>query len=391
MKNIFKRAAAGILALAMCAGLSGCYSEDKAWAAKVGDETMPIGGYIYYLSSAYSQGAAQVGTDGEVLNGTIEDKSASQWIQDEALEYLRSYYFVSQKFDELGLSLDEDDQAAIGNATSSVWSYYKDSFEKMGISEDSFQQAYALYNIRLEKVMAAMYGEGGEMALPETEMHDYYTDNYVYYNYFFVAYTDKDEETGVTSPKSDEDKAAIKEDLEDHIKQINDGDETLSLAAVNYANATQTEPNIGEPVAMRSESMSEMFLNAMKDLENGQAGFAESDSGAYVIQKLDIEEDFQALVGDESRKLSLTAEMKGDEFTDYIAEQSANVNVELNQKAIGSVKLSTIADTLGKNGTSSTESSAVEDEGGSSEGASAESGEESSEESSGESSEESEG
>ena len=35
MKHILKRAAAGALALAMCAGLTGCYSEDKAWAAKM--------------------------------------------------------------------------------------------------------------------------------------------------------------------------------------------------------------------------------------------------------------------------------------------------------------------------------------------------------------------
>ena len=42
MKSMFKRAAAGVMALAMCAGLAGCYSEDKAWAAKMGEDTMPI-------------------------------------------------------------------------------------------------------------------------------------------------------------------------------------------------------------------------------------------------------------------------------------------------------------------------------------------------------------
>ena len=298
MKNILKRAAAGILAMAMCAGLSGCYSEDKTWAAKVGEETMPIGGYIYYLSSAYSQGAALVDSEADVLGGSIEGTGASQWIEDKAMEHLRSYYFVSQKFDGLGLTLDEEDQTAVKDATGSVWGYYKTAFEKMGISQDSFEQAYSLYNVRLQKLMAALYGEGGEKELPESEMRDYYLDNYVYYNYFFVAYTDKDEETGVTSPKSDEDKAAIKEDLEEHIERINSGEETLSLAATNYANATQTEPNIGEePVAMRKEAMSDLFMNAIKDLKNGEAGLAESDSGAYVIMKMDLEEDFEAQIG----------------------------------------------------------------------------------------------
>ena len=62
MTKIFKRAAAGVMALAMCAGLSGCYSENNTWAVKSGDTTLPIGGYIYYLSSAYSEAAGKVGT-----------------------------------------------------------------------------------------------------------------------------------------------------------------------------------------------------------------------------------------------------------------------------------------------------------------------------------------
>ena len=59
MTKIFKRAAAGVMALAMCAGLTGCYSENNTWAVKSGDSTLPIGGYIYYLSSAYSEAAGK--------------------------------------------------------------------------------------------------------------------------------------------------------------------------------------------------------------------------------------------------------------------------------------------------------------------------------------------
>ena len=66
-------------------------------------------------------------------------------------------------------------------------------------------------------------------------------------------------------------------------------------------------------------------------------------------------------------------------------EQSASVNLDLNEKAIGSVKLSLVAETLGKNGTSS--ASSQEEESSSSESSSSESSEASSEESSEESSE----
>ena len=82
--------------------------------------------------------------------------------------------------------------------------------------------------------------------------------------------------------------------------------------------------------------------------------------------------------------------MKGEEFTEYVKEQSASVNLDLNEKAIGSVKLSLVAETLGKNGTSSASSQEEESsssESSSSESSSSESSEASSEESSEESSE----
>ena len=49
MRNIWKRTAAAVLALVLCLSLAGCYNENNTWAARKGDDTMPIGGYIYYL------------------------------------------------------------------------------------------------------------------------------------------------------------------------------------------------------------------------------------------------------------------------------------------------------------------------------------------------------
>lgn len=384
MKKFLKRAAAGALALAMCAGLAGCYSEDKAWAAKMGDDTMPIGGYIYYLSSAYSQGAALVEDGQEVLKNTIDGQNAEEWVEAKALEHLKSFYFVEQKFNELGLSLDEEDQETISNASNSMWSYYKTAFENMGVAQDSFTKAYAEYNVKMQKVMLAMYGEGGERALSEDEMHDYYTENYTYYNYFYVALTTTDEE-GKSQVLEDEAKEAVLDDLREHVKKISSGDETLDLASANYANATGTEPSLGTPAAIRTENLSEQFAEALNGLKNGEAALVDLSSGAYVLQKMDVEEDYEALMDDEDRRAGLIAEMKGEEFSDYVAEQSANVDVELNDKAIASVKLSLVAETLGKEGTSSAASSEGESSSSESseEASSSESSEESSEESGG--------
>ena len=186
MTKIFKRAAAGVMALAMCAGLTGCYSENNTWAVKSGDSTLPIGGYIYYLSSAYSEAAGKVDTGSEVLRSQVDGQNASEWVKEKALDYLYSYCYVNQKFNELGLSLDEDELDSVEYVTNNMWGYYKEPFENMGIAESSFREAYSTYNAKLSKLLGVMYGEGGELALPEDELHEYYTGKYVYYKYISV-------------------------------------------------------------------------------------------------------------------------------------------------------------------------------------------------------------
>lgn len=374
MRNFFKRAAAGAVALAMCAGLAGCYSEDKTWAAKLGEDTLPIGGYIYYLSSAYSQGASEVGTDTDVLNATIEDQNAQDWIKDAAMDSLYSYYFVSQKFNELGLSLDEEDQTAIENATSSMWGYFRTPLEPLGVAQSSFRQAYSVYNMKLKKLMLTMYGKSGEMELSEDELREYYSGNYTYYQYFLVNHSTTDDD-GNSTPMEDDEKAEIKERLDDYVELINNGRQTLDEAAANYANASSTEPNLSEPVSVRTSSMSALFADALKELDNDKATLVDASSYYYVVQKLDVSDGFEALLEDQDRMDNLILEMKQEEFLDYTMEQGANVGVEVNQKAIASVKLSKVADAMGKKGVSSEASSSE-----ASETSSEESSEESSDE-----------
>jgi len=359
MTKIFKRAAALVLALAICAGLAGCYSEDKTWAAKLGDETLPIGSYIYFLTSAYSQAAGQVGTGDGVLSADVEGKKGSEWVKDKAMDYLYSYYYVSQKFDELGLTLDDSDQESIDSAAAYMWggaTGFKTTFESLGVAEDSFKRAYAVYNTKLSKVLRAMYGEGGELEVGEDELHDYYADNYVYYQYIYVDLTTTGED-GEAVDMDDDEKAEVKDYLEDQADLISKGRIELDTAAANYSNLKGAEPNVSDPLAADKGSMSTLFSDALEPLKNGEAAFVETTTRYYIVQKLDLEDDFKALKEDEDRTASLLSEMKLEEFTDYIAEQGKGLDVQVNQKAIGSVSLSKVADKMGKNGTSSAEES----------------------------------
>lgn len=356
MTKIFKRAAAGVMALAMCAGLTGCYSENKTWAVKSGDSTLPIGGYIYYLSSAYSEAAGKVGTGSEVLKADLDGQSATEWVKSKAMDYLYSYCYVNQKFNELGLALDEEELDSVDYVTDSMWSYYREPFENMGIAESSFEEAYSVYNAKLSKLLGVMYGKGGEMELSEEEMHDYYTEEYVYYRYMSVGLTTTDEE-GNSTDMDDDEKAGIKEYLEDQAELVNSGRADLDTVSGNYSALHGTEPDLNAPMAYKRDNLSSVFADALEPLKNGGAAFVETTTRYYIVQRLDIEEDFKALIEDESRVTGLLTEMKAEDFSQYTIDQGRTMDVEINQSAINGINPSKVANVMGKNGVSSAESS----------------------------------
>ena len=111
-----------------------------------------------------SEAAGKVDTGSEVLRSQVDGQNASEWVKEKALDYLYSYCYVNQKFNELGLSLDEDELDSVEYVTNNMWGYYKEPFENMGIAESSFREAYSTYNAKLSKLLGVMYGEGGELA-----------------------------------------------------------------------------------------------------------------------------------------------------------------------------------------------------------------------------------
>lgn len=356
MRNIWKRIAAAALALAMCLSFAGCYDENKTWAARKGDDELPIGAYIYYLYSAYLEAGSQVDSETSVLDAEIEGQDAEQWIKDLALNYVQAYYYISDKFDELGLELTEEDLVNVENTASSFWSYYGSTLEKLGISQDSFEKAYALYGEKFERVMKAMYGEGGELALEDGALEEYYCGAYINYEYFSASLTTTNED-GESVDLTDDEKADLKETFEGYVKKINAGELTMSEAADEYAEESGTDSSLMSPVCVKSENMSTLVFDALNSVKEGEAAFVESTSGYLVVRKLSVKDYYDEYVANsEDQQFTLLTELKGEEYSDYVLEQAASVEgVELNQAAMDSIKVSSLVDDSNRNGTSSAE------------------------------------
>lgn len=357
MRNLTTKILTALLAVILCFSFGGCYDENKTWAAQKGEEKLPIGAYIYYLYSSYSEARAKVGSETDVLSATIEDKPAETWLRDDAMSKMKSYFWVNDKFNELGLSLTEEELKTAANNTSTMWDYYKTTLEELGIAKTSFDVAYTQYRTKYEKVFGALYDAGGEFAIDENELKTYFTENYCNYEYFYAPLT-KNDESGNSVAMTDEEKAMLKETLEDYVSQINSGKLTTTDAAQRYAAESVSDSTYTANVSKKT-AMILSLQNAAAELGDNKAAFVDGTSYYYVLTKLPIADKFAEQTSDVTNKLTLMFDYKGTEFADYAKEQSAGVEgITVNDSAVNSIKTSRFVTEDTKTGTSSTASEA---------------------------------
>ncbi len=360
MKSTLKKILCAVLAAVLCAGLAGCYDEDKTWAAEKDELTLPIGGYLYFLSDAYYEAAGKLSSDTEVLKGTIDGKDAKDWIEERALNRVKAYYYIDSKFQELGLTMTEEDTATLESNTASMWSYSGSSLEELGIAKESFHLVASVYPFKYEKVFLAMYGEGGEKEVAKDDLKSYFVENYSYLESFSAPLTktgDDDASTDLT----DEEKEDLKKQLEDYAEKVNKGEITLSEAASDYASASGTESTYREPAASQSSYLESTISNALNSAKDNEAFFSETTSNYFVIRKLPASDNFEEFLETESNLTSLLSGLKSEEFSDYVTEQAdAFTGVTVNDKAIRSVSVKSLVTDSNKMGTSSASSESEE-------------------------------
>lgn len=341
MKNSIKRAASLLLALVLVFSLAGCYSEDMTWAAKCGDKTMPIGGYIYYLSTAYTEAAAKVDSAEKVMDSQIEEKDAEEWIRDRAAHYIRQYFWMDEEMERLGIEMTDADYENASATTNSYWTIYggDEMFQEYGIARSSFDIAFSQYNIKFQKIFEAIYGEGGEKEVPESDLIAQFTDNYYSYEYFTAPMALPDASGNPVAMTEDE-KEAFREHMEDVKSEILSGDKTVADAAADYAAAYNQEKTsyvkeVNNPSGLAGSSLPTAFLESLAGLQENELTVLEVSNYMVILRRLPIKDSVNEMLEDASSRLTVLSEVKSEEYREY-AESCAEEfeGIEFNTKAM---------------------------------------------------------
>ena len=325
MKRL-KSVLALVAAFAVLLALGGCtLNKSTTWIAKSGDTTLPAGVYILNLSNNYSSAVSalqQMYTENaESVNpknlwkNSLDGKSVNDWIRDKTKDSVKNYFAVLNRFNELGFSFDEADQALINQELENYWSEGKESYEKSGVSKESVRlQIESRYRSRM--IFNSIYGKGGEKEVSDQELKAYYAENYQNIQYISVSTKDLKEEKlqkrkdlvdeAITRARKGEDFVSIlKETERTLLKEQGSAEADLPNRADDYYD------NI---ISASTESYyPEAMVTAIKQMKADEVKVITTDDALILVKKLDPMADQENF---EKNRESILSAVKNDEFLD---------------------------------------------------------------------------
>ncbi len=242
--SLVKKVIAGILAVTTCLTFAACGGSDTDWIIKEADgTTIPAGIYLTYLVQALGEASLEVeDLETPPYEQTIDGIDGNQWVKDRALSLTKQYIATNEKFDELGMTLDETTLEDINYYIDSFWNGLSEEeaymwymygllqaynwdgsalgeiHEKNGISYES----YSATMITGEKSAALFnyyYDEGGIEEVSEEELLQACTSNYAAIKPIVLSFTDSNGQA-----VSDEEKENLKNMAEDYKQRLENGE-----------------------------------------------------------------------------------------------------------------------------------------------------------------------
>ena len=322
--------------------------------------------YIYCLDLAYQQAQTKAkelddydGTNDKWLDLEITDDDgntavAREWIKDDAQKKCLNFLAVEKGMKDEGASVDEATQQAADEQAKTYWNVgqyanygyimpMSKDLEPYGVSFDSFRYCTSQYSVNYSALFAKLYGEGGSQEVSDSELEEYFIENYVDYSYIPVQlYEASTDEAGESKSValSDEKIADYTAELEGYVKDINEGksyDDVVS--AYTEKHELSQSPAVDNTEQLESVSAGDQIKDALKELGNNKAvtvKVGEGDSGMlYLVYKRNSADSAKDYLESETNRAGVLNTMKKDDFEDYLKKIVEDLDYEKNSAVDG--------------------------------------------------------
>ncbi|MEG1945065.1 MAG: hypothetical protein RR058_06560 [Oscillospiraceae bacterium] len=185
----FKKQAGSILAISIiAASLSSCGYNPKT-VMKIGDIDISGGVYLSQQLNAVDAAFTACGdkaiVGAAIFNTEIAGVPAREWIDAKTLALCERYAMIKQEAARLSIVLLPVDEYYFTSEASSAWSPSASRLNANGIGYETYKNLYLDGQLGV-RVMNALYGSGGELALTEAEKSEYFDENYMRADYLVL-------------------------------------------------------------------------------------------------------------------------------------------------------------------------------------------------------------
>lgn len=189
---------------------------------------VPLEEYLFWMLSAINtqqQENYYLLTE-ESWDGQIEGTPSKEYLKNDALEACKLYAVIENKATEAGLSISEEDTAAMDSEETNVstilesqGSSFQEWLDSQCISNESFRHLNEIYYLN-NKLMESMSAEGGELA-PTDETMDAFLEDAGFYNVKHILLsTQTTAEDGTVTEMSEEEKAAVLAEAQGYVEEL---------------------------------------------------------------------------------------------------------------------------------------------------------------------------
>ncbi len=290
-------------------------------------------------------------TETETVRESIINTAKSQYL---------TFVVVSEKFEELGLSLTEQQQADIEKQYAEEWvetygeSGMKKILKTLGLKQEEFLNLLSV-EYKSDAILEYYYGENGVTPITEQDKKDYYNENYYRFKYILFTTVDENDKAlpadEITNKRNlaetlcnDAKNGASFEDLvakhsEDYVKITDDMSAEDKASAEESNEDSVTVGLICDNDGIFNQTLytyydicvNQSIVKQLDSMSIGDVSVVEIDNSIWVIKKYDVNEDASYF---EDRKDSIYQKMYGDDFNNKYTLWLADLDYTFNEEVI---------------------------------------------------------
>lgn len=360
MKNV-KRIISLVLVSVMVLSLSACIHKKNEIAVKIGDEEFTSAYYMCALIYAYTEAKQKVQESEDLTedeqNGMakidyfskkIDKKDFETWVEDRAIEVIKTNAAYRILCKENKLELDEIQKTQIENNIYQNWDYYGASeyFTTNGVGKDTYKE-YLTDSYYSELYFKHLYDKEGEKAVKTEDVNKEITDNYILADIIEITYADE---------ATDDDKAKDKQTLETYASQIKSGKKTFAEIYKTHneikdeETTTEEDDDALKPVNEYASILGAADTDFAADEYDTYKGYEvdvptvieNSDAtGVVLVVKRDISKDAYFM---DYLDIYARHTLKDEEFENTISDYCKELKADISKYAVSQFKVKKIID-----------------------------------------------